>query len=265
MGGVQKAPYGPHVATWHRLVQGAQGTMGIVTWASVRCELLPKAQEPFVVGSADLDSPAGDGRLAHQAADGQRVLRALRHRPGGHVRPGVAGGLRASAGRPAGLDPLLHGGRLRVLPRGAGERQRQGHRGPQPALGRGSRRSPSAGSPPATSSRRSSSPARNRTGSCATRAPARTSSSWPRSTRSRAWSAIMDGLAAKAGYPVADRGVYVQPTVQGTSCHCEFNLFYDPDDAGRGAAGQGTLAGRDQDPAWTTAPSSPGRTARAPA
>jgi FAD/FMN-containing dehydrogenase len=43
---------------------------------------------------------------------------------------------------------------------------------------------------------------------------------------------IMDGLAAKAGYPVADRGVYVQPTVQGTSCHCEFNLFYDPADAG---------------------------------
>jgi FAD/FMN-containing dehydrogenase len=40
----------------------------------------------------------------------------------------------------------------------------------------------------------------------------------------------MDDLAAKAGYPVADRGVYVQPTVQGTSCHCEFNLFYDPND-----------------------------------
>ena len=44
--------------------------------------------------------------------------------------------------------------------------------------------------------------------------------------------AVMDGLAADAGYPVADRGVYVQPTVQGTSCHCEFNLFYDPDDKG---------------------------------
>ena len=55
VGGVQKAPYGPHVAAWHRLVQGAQGTMGIVTWASLRCELLPKAQEPFVVGSAQLD------------------------------------------------------------------------------------------------------------------------------------------------------------------------------------------------------------------
>jgi FAD/FMN-containing dehydrogenase len=26
-------------------------------------------------------------------------------------------------------------------------------------------------------------------------------------------------------------GIYLQPVVQGTSCHCEFNLFYDPDNA----------------------------------
>jgi FAD/FMN-containing dehydrogenase len=42
----------------------------------------------------------------------------------------------------------------------------------------------------------------------------------------------MDRLAAEAGYTVADRGVYIQPAVQGTSYHCEFNLFYDPNDPG---------------------------------
>jgi FAD/FMN-containing dehydrogenase len=51
VGGVQKAPYGPGVASWHRIIQGAQGTIGIVTWASMRCELLPSVEEPFVVGS----------------------------------------------------------------------------------------------------------------------------------------------------------------------------------------------------------------------
>ncbi len=55
VGGRQKAPYGPHVPSWHRLVQGAQGTMGIVTWASLRCELLPSLEEPFVVGSSRLE------------------------------------------------------------------------------------------------------------------------------------------------------------------------------------------------------------------
>jgi len=55
VGGVQKAPYGPGTASLHRLIQGAQGTMGIVTWLSMRCEILPTLEEPFVVGSANLD------------------------------------------------------------------------------------------------------------------------------------------------------------------------------------------------------------------
>ncbi|HTY82339.1 MAG TPA: FAD-binding oxidoreductase [Dehalococcoidales bacterium] len=53
-GGVQKTPYGPGPAQWHRLIQGSQGTMGIVTWASLRCELIPELEEPFVAGSDDL-------------------------------------------------------------------------------------------------------------------------------------------------------------------------------------------------------------------
>jgi FAD/FMN-containing dehydrogenase len=56
VGGVQKAPYGPGTASYHRLIQGAQGTMGIVTWASMRCEILPSLEEPFVVGSSNLDT-----------------------------------------------------------------------------------------------------------------------------------------------------------------------------------------------------------------
>ncbi len=55
IGAVQKAPYGPGTASLHRLIQGAQGTMGIVTWMSLRCEILPSMQEPFFTGSYDLD------------------------------------------------------------------------------------------------------------------------------------------------------------------------------------------------------------------
>lgn len=51
-GAVQKAPYGPGSTCWHRLFQGAQGTMGIATWASIRCEILPTLEEPFLVGSS---------------------------------------------------------------------------------------------------------------------------------------------------------------------------------------------------------------------
>jgi FAD/FMN-containing dehydrogenase len=54
-GGAQKEPGGPSLISWHRIIQGAQGTMGIVTWASLRCELLPKVEEPLLVGSSQLE------------------------------------------------------------------------------------------------------------------------------------------------------------------------------------------------------------------
>ena len=40
----------------------------------------------------------------------------------------------------------------------------------------------------------------------------------------------MSSAATAAGYPATDMGVYIQPSVQGTNWHCEFNLFYDPAD-----------------------------------
>jgi hypothetical protein len=54
-GGAQKEAAGPSQISWHRVIQGSQGTMGIVTWASMRCELLPKLEEPFWVGSDSLE------------------------------------------------------------------------------------------------------------------------------------------------------------------------------------------------------------------
>ena len=40
----------------------------------------------------------------------------------------------------------------------------------------------------------------------------------------------MQTLTRSRRFSSEDLGVYIQPMVQGTSCHCEFNLFYDPAD-----------------------------------
>jgi FAD/FMN-containing dehydrogenase len=53
-GGSQKEAAGPSSASWYRLIQGSQGTMGIVTWCTARCEILPKMEEPYLIGSSDL-------------------------------------------------------------------------------------------------------------------------------------------------------------------------------------------------------------------
>jgi hypothetical protein len=42
------------------------------------------------------------------------------------------------------------------------------------------------------------------------------------------FAAVLSKPARQQGFPVSDIGVYIQPIVQGTSCHCEFNLYYDP-------------------------------------
>jgi len=39
---------------------------------------------------------------------------------------------------------------------------------------------------------------------------------------------IMAESAEQGGYPVDNIGIYIQPVAQGTSCHCEFDLYFDP-------------------------------------
>jgi FAD/FMN-containing dehydrogenase len=46
---------------------------------------------------------------------------------------------------------------------------------------------------------------------------------------------VMYNVADQYGYVSSDIGIYVQPMVMGSSCHCEFNLFYDPTDTSEAA------------------------------
>ena len=55
VGGAQKCPTGPSQTDFHRVVQGAQGTMGIVTWITMRAELIPSIQKPFLIGHDSLE------------------------------------------------------------------------------------------------------------------------------------------------------------------------------------------------------------------
>lgn len=54
-GGAQKEAAGPSASSWYRLIQGSQGTMGIVTWASARCELIPALENPYFISSPHLE------------------------------------------------------------------------------------------------------------------------------------------------------------------------------------------------------------------
>jgi FAD/FMN-containing dehydrogenase len=54
-GGAQKHSAGPSQTDFHRVVQGSQGTMGIVNWITLRTEIMPTVQETFLVGADHLE------------------------------------------------------------------------------------------------------------------------------------------------------------------------------------------------------------------
>jgi FAD/FMN-containing dehydrogenase len=49
------SPTGPGQVDFYRLVSGSQGSLGIVTWVSVRCEVLPEFHKLFFVPAQRLD------------------------------------------------------------------------------------------------------------------------------------------------------------------------------------------------------------------
>ena len=58
-GGAQKFSSGPSQTDFHRVVQGAQGTMGILTWITLRTEMKPtRAEDPAGGQRAAGESPA---------------------------------------------------------------------------------------------------------------------------------------------------------------------------------------------------------------
>jgi FAD/FMN-containing dehydrogenase len=246
VGGVQKAPYGPGVASWHRIIQGAQGTMGIVTWASMRCELLPNLEEPFLVGSANL------GTLLEMASWMIRLrmvnecfilnntnLAAIMAKKW----PGDYQNLKNTL-PPWVLFYVVAG--YEVLPE---ER--------------------------ISSYIKDITDISRRLGVEAVKAVGKVSAVellkmvklpsgepyWKLRYKGASEDVFfltindkieslvgaMYSLADRAGYSTADMGVYVQPVVQGTGVHCEFNLFYDPEnqDERKRVKGLSTAAVRD--------------------
>jgi FAD/FMN-containing dehydrogenase len=53
-GGAYKSSAGPSQTDFHRVVQGSQGTMGVVTWIALRAELRPQIERPFLLGANSL-------------------------------------------------------------------------------------------------------------------------------------------------------------------------------------------------------------------
>lgn len=53
--GAQKLPMSPFMMDARRIIQGSQGSLGICSWAALRCEVLPEYEKIYFAGSDNLD------------------------------------------------------------------------------------------------------------------------------------------------------------------------------------------------------------------
>jgi FAD/FMN-containing dehydrogenase len=227
VGGVQKAPYGPGTASLHRIIQGAQGTMGIVTWASMRCEILPSLEEPFVVGFPRIDALLdlaswlirlrmvnecfilNSASLAAVFAknwpiDYQKLKSEL---PAWTLFFTVAGYEYLPEERVSSYIKDL-----------AGLTQRLGLEAVK-----------SAGAISANEILKAvQKPSEEPYWKLRCKGASQDIFFLTINDKIEGQIGAMNNLANEAGYSSSDMGIYIQPIVQGTGCHCEFTLFYDP-------------------------------------
>ena len=244
-GARQVDPKGPAQTDFFRLLSGAQGTLGIVTWASVKLELLPAARDVCFVTASRLDDLLD---LAHHLlrvrlgdelfiANATLMASLLAAAEAGLPTPAAAespSGPTALAHRVAALRDALPvwtlvvalGGRAQL----AEERlsvqfddlhdfaRAHGHEVHTTLPGTDAATIDAAlRGLDATGGWRS--------------APAGASQEiFFLTTLDKApgYVATMTDVALDHGYPLADLGIYLQPQHQGVACHCEFVLAYDP-------------------------------------
>jgi len=236
-GGVQKEAAGPSAMSLHRLLQGAQGTMGIVTWASVRCELIPDREQPCFIAANDVAKllqaahwlirlRLGDELLILSAADFAALM---------------AEDDAAHAHMMAKLPPwvlFFNLGAYKYFPDMRMEGLIQDTRELLERLSLQTAQNVggvAAGEFLETIRRPSDEPywKLRRQGGCQDIFLLTTSGKIPGLVK------VMTEAADAAGYSSAKMGVYVQPIVQGTGVHVEFNLFYDPADQAEACIVQG--------------------------
>jgi FAD/FMN-containing dehydrogenase len=227
-GGSQKEAAGPAQFSPHRFIQGAQGTMGIATWATLRCELAPSIEKPFMVGSLQLDKIL---EMVHWLIRLRMVnecfvlnnsnLAAIMAKKWPGDYPGLKDTLTPWVlfFNIAGYEYLPEkrvSGQVKNMMEIA---QRIGVEAVQAVGGA------SASELLSLTKHSSKDPywKLRYKGAC------QDIFFLTINDKLEGLLDVMYDAADKAGYPASDIGVYLQPIVQGTSCHCEFNLFYDPE------------------------------------
>jgi hypothetical protein len=226
-GGAQQEAAGPTQFSLYRVIQGAQGTLGIVTWASAKCELLPRLEEPFLAGSSQLDRIV---EMVHWLIRLRLVNECLVLNNTNLASilakkfPGEYQDIKSSL--PPWILFFTIAGyeyfperRVSVSTKDMREIAQKAGLEPLPAIGK-----ISASQLLSTVQKPCAEPywKLRSQGACEDIFFITTND------KLSGLVSTMKSLADAADYPASEMGIYFQPIVQNANCHLEFNLFYNP-------------------------------------
>lgn len=224
----QAVAIGPGQVDYYRLVSGAQGSMGVVTWASVKCEVLPQVHKLFFIPAKKLDdlidcayrlgtARLGDEFLLLNNSDlasilgkGADQIRALRQElPPWVILIGIAGRDRLPKERvewqEKDIADIAQQSGLKLV----------------------------SAIPETTDGEMLNAilnPSKKPYWKLAYKGGCQDIFFLTTLDRTPEFLRTMYSVAEATGYPIPEIGVYLQPLQQGVSCHCEFSLPYNPGD-----------------------------------
>ena len=225
----QVNPMGPGQTDFARVVQGAQGTMGIVTWATVKCEAMPSLQKPYLIGD----------KKAEKLIELIYKLMWLKVSDECFMVSGTE--LAAMLAKDAGEYNKLRGSLPQWLlffciagyeyypeDRVAYQTQQMAEAAQRLGI---EPTNAAAGVSAYEVLRMANKPSDEPYWKLRYKGGCQELFFLSTLNRVPEFVGKMYDVAEQAGFPSSDIGIYVQPMVQGSSCHVEFDLFYDPSDA----------------------------------
>jgi len=217
---------GPSTTDFQRVVQGSQGTIGIVTWITLKCSVFPELKRAFLVPSDKVEPLI---ELTHKllwARLGNECFILNAHSLASILaRDGVGVETLRDTLPPWVLFFSIEGSG--ILPEERVEYQESDFMDFAQLLGL----EPVAALPGASAEDISeilSKPSADPYWKLRLKGGCHDIFFLTTLSRTPEFVTEMHTLANSYRYPATDMGVYIQPTVQGCNCHCEFNLSYDP-------------------------------------
>jgi FAD/FMN-containing dehydrogenase len=228
MGLAQKNPEGPAQTSFNRVVQGAQGTLGIVTWASVKLGMLPEIKRCYFAQDDSLERLVDFSYRVHRIklADDFLILDRMALASALAESPDE---IRALAEKQAPYTLIYcvcgywHFPEKRVAyqEKGiSGIAQHYGVRLTNEVPGAGSKRM----------SEIIDNPSSEPYWKLRLKGGVREVFFLTTMDKTPGFIKQMETLAEERGFPVGDIGLYIQPVQQGRNCHMEFQIYYNPDD-----------------------------------